>query len=43
MLTGQKYNVTNYGFAPITTVVWKLTVTVHNVQLYHNFQRSGAI
>ena len=41
MLTGQKCNVTNYGFAPITTVVCRLTVTVHDVQLYHDFQRSG--
>ena len=26
MLSSKKYNVTNHGFAPITTVVWRLTV-----------------
>ena len=41
MLSSQKCNVTNYGFAPITTVVWRFTVTVHDVQLYHDFQRLG--
>ena len=25
MLSSQKCNVTNYGFAPITTVVWRFT------------------
>ena len=41
MLSSQKCNVTNYGFAHITTVVWRFTVTVHGVQLYHDFQRLG--
>ena len=43
MLSSQKCTVTNYGFAPITTVtvVWRFTVTVHDVQLYRDFQRLG--
>ena len=43
MLSSQKCNVTNHGFARITTVVWRFTVTVHDVQLYHDFQCLGAI
>ena len=43
MLSSQKCNVINHGFAPIMTVVWKFTATVHDVQLYHDFQCLGAI
>ena len=43
MLSSQKCNVTNYGFATITTVVWRFTVTVHDVQLIMIFSVWGAI
>ena len=43
MLSSQKCNVTNYGFAPITTVVWRFTVTVHAINFIMIFNVWGAI